>query len=169
MHDRSRHDRTHQISVIQVYCPAMHDAQDILRTVFGYDNFRPPQDEIINTLITGEDALVLMPTGGGKSLCLPDPVPGAARLRGGDLAPDRPDAGSGQRHAPAGGKGQLSEFHPECTGRFRRGRSSAGRQAGPALCRPGTAGAGAHVGPAATCSLGPVRHRRGALRIPVGT
>ena len=69
MHDRSRHDRTHQISVIQVYCPAMHDAQDILRTVFGYDNFRPPQDEIINTLITGEDALVLMPTGGGKSLC----------------------------------------------------------------------------------------------------
>ena len=69
MHDRSRHDRTHQISVIQVYCPAMHDAQDILRTVFGYDNFRPPQDEIINTLIAGDDALVLMPTGGGKSLC----------------------------------------------------------------------------------------------------
>ena len=42
---------------------------EILKTVFGYDKFRGPQQQIIETLIAGQDALVLMPTGGGKSLC----------------------------------------------------------------------------------------------------
>ena len=43
--------------------------QHILQSVFGFSDFRSPQDEIIDTLIGGDDALVLMPTGGGKSLC----------------------------------------------------------------------------------------------------
>ncbi|MCH2222585.1 MAG: RecQ family ATP-dependent DNA helicase, partial [Dechloromonas sp.] len=47
----------------------MKDALSLLNTVFGYDQFRPPQDQIIDTVINGGDALVLMPTGGGKSLC----------------------------------------------------------------------------------------------------
>ncbi|MFT5710237.1 MAG: ATP-dependent DNA helicase RecQ [Halioglobus sp.] len=47
----------------------MNSAQEILQTVFGYASFRPPQDDIIETVIDGGDALVLMPTGGGKSLC----------------------------------------------------------------------------------------------------
>ena len=47
----------------------MSSAQHTLEHVFGYDEFRGPQQAIIDTLIAGNDALVIMPTGGGKSLC----------------------------------------------------------------------------------------------------
>ena len=57
----------------------MINAQQVLETTFGYGSFRPPQEDIINTLVAGEDALVLMPTGGGKSLCYQIP----ALVRGG--------------------------------------------------------------------------------------
>ncbi|MDG2140357.1 MAG: DNA helicase RecQ [Gammaproteobacteria bacterium] len=44
-------------------------SRKILQSVFGFHDFRSPQGEIIDTLVRGKDALVLMPTGGGKSLC----------------------------------------------------------------------------------------------------
>ncbi len=46
-----------------------NDALDVLRRVFGYHEFRGNQAEIVQQVIDGGDALVLMPTGGGKSLC----------------------------------------------------------------------------------------------------
>ena len=52
----------------------MQRAKQILQSTFGYDAFRHNQHEIIQTLLEGGDAFVLMPTGGGKSLCFQIPA-----------------------------------------------------------------------------------------------
>ena len=57
------------------------DPQSILHEVFGYAQFRGPQEAIVDHVVGGGDALVLMPTGGGKSLCYQ--IPAIARQRAG--------------------------------------------------------------------------------------
>ena len=57
-----------------VDAPPGTDALAVLRQVFGYDAFRGPQQAIIENVAAGNDALVLMPTGGGKSLCFQVPA-----------------------------------------------------------------------------------------------
>ncbi|WP_299940644.1 DNA helicase RecQ [uncultured Microbulbifer sp.] len=52
----------------------MQSPQQILEHIFGYPHFRDPQAAVIDTLMAGNDALVLMPTGGGKSLCYQIPA-----------------------------------------------------------------------------------------------
>ena len=51
----------------------------VLKDVFGFDSFRPGQEQVIDTVLAGRDALAVMPTGGGKSLCFQVP----AMIRGG--------------------------------------------------------------------------------------
>ena len=58
-----------------------HDARltihEILKEFWGYDSFRPMQEDVVNSVLEGKDTLALMPTGGGKSLCYQ--VPGLAK------------------------------------------------------------------------------------------
>ena len=52
----------------------INQAEEILKHTFGYGSFRDQQREIIETILDGKDSLVLMPTGGGKSLCYQIPA-----------------------------------------------------------------------------------------------
>ena len=71
-----RKKNNHMDDIAQVYSSKMTAAQ-VLKTYYGFDAFRAQQEDIVNDLISGVDLLVLMPTGGGKSLCYQ--IPGIVR------------------------------------------------------------------------------------------
>ena len=52
----------------------MNNSKELLKKYFGYENFRPGQDQIINHILNGEDCLGIMPTGAGKSICYQIPA-----------------------------------------------------------------------------------------------
>lgn len=52
----------------------MHDPKSILSKYWGFDNFRPLQEDIIRSVLDGKDTLALLPTGGGKSICFQVPA-----------------------------------------------------------------------------------------------
>ena len=52
----------------------MHSIKKILKEYWGYDTFRPMQEDIINSVLDGNDTLALLPTGGGKSICFQVPA-----------------------------------------------------------------------------------------------
>ncbi|MCS6790909.1 MAG: RecQ family ATP-dependent DNA helicase [Bacteroidia bacterium] len=55
----------------------MQEALDVLRRYWGYDQFRPAQEAVVQALLSGREVLALLPTGGGKSICYQ--VPGLVR------------------------------------------------------------------------------------------
>src|SRR5918997_2152021 len=58
----------------QVTTPTLDDARAVLRARFGYGDFRPGQANAVRAVLEGRDTLVILPTGGGKSLCYQVPA-----------------------------------------------------------------------------------------------
>jgi ATP-dependent DNA helicase RecQ len=54
--------------------PTLQDARDLLRSAFGYEKFRPGQEAAVSAILSGRDTVVVLPTGGGKSLCFQVPA-----------------------------------------------------------------------------------------------
>ncbi|MCC3435527.1 RecQ family ATP-dependent DNA helicase [Microcoleus sp. PH2017_05_CCC_O_A] len=52
----------------------LNQARAAFKQIWGYDDFRPPQGEIVSSLLAGKDTMIIMPTGGGKSICFQLPA-----------------------------------------------------------------------------------------------
>jgi ATP-dependent DNA helicase RecQ len=54
--------------------PTLQNARDVLKRAFGYEKFRPGQEAAVSAILSGRDTVVVLPTGGGKSLCFQVPA-----------------------------------------------------------------------------------------------
>src|SRR3954469_5374334 len=70
-----RHPSTPRLSnFLAMAKPTIKDARAVLKTAFGYDQFRPGQEAAVSAILAGRDTVVVLPTGGGKSLCFQVPA-----------------------------------------------------------------------------------------------
>ena len=90
----------------------MESPHSILKKVFGYDSFRPGQEEIVSRLLAGQDVLAVMPTGGQVHL-LSGAGPAAAGHHHRGLAAGEPDEGSGGGAGTGRCGGSLPEQQPD--------------------------------------------------------
>ena len=121
--------------------PPLPNSKKILRNVFGLRGFRGQQEEIVSHVIAGGDALVLMPTGGGKSLCYQIPAlcrPGIGLVVS-PLIALMQDQVAALRQAGVRAA-SLNSSLDRAGARRPSASGSARRRARPALCRAGAAG-----------------------------
>jgi ATP-dependent DNA helicase RecQ len=64
----------YSLLIVQMIIPDWHNVRAAFQRIWGYDDFRSPQGEIIQCLLEAKDAMVVMPTGGGKSICFQLPA-----------------------------------------------------------------------------------------------
>ena len=144
------------------------DPLSILKSVYGYDTFRGRQREIIEHVIAGNHAFVLMPTGGGKSLCYQIPAlvrPGIGLVVS-PLIALMEDQVAALRQAGVKAAALNSRLwgaeKDRPLARYRAGR------AGPPLHGPGNAFEAREPRPAEVRAPLAHRHRRGPLRFAMG-
>ena len=141
---------------------------DTLKTVFGFDEFRPGQEDIVDAVLDGANILAVMPTGAGKSLCYQLPALHADGLTIVVSPADRPDGqstGANERRWCCSGG---NPFKPCAPRQHFRLAARAERRLETPLHGAGAPDDTAHdrrVEANKSCSL---RYRRSPLRKPVG-
>ena len=151
-----------------VQAEAWDDPAAVLRRVFGFPGFRGQQEEAVRHVVAGGDALVLAPTGGGKSICFQVPAlcrPGTAVVIS-PLIALMDDQVAALRQLGVSAGALHSDLDPaEARSVDARSDRAAAR---PAVRLAGAAARQRHAGAAVAPAARAVRDRRGALRVAMG-